>query len=597
MPSERLDVDYEYSEELSGVAVSTGALDAGLTPCPESSAPSFSGDLNELLPHLKEARRRQKAKNSERGDYLATLVDNVINDKPLAETGNRSTAVNDIASILAYSMPDSTPPEVVVELCRSSMARMECEPPEDLEHWTKVFTSSYHRAIERRRADSEQRVKSEEYLAERLLEIARKQKHEDIEDWKDLLEVNIDKHGNETPKASGHNISVILEFSPETRGTLTYDEMREEVVIVPNKHIRTRHIDDYYVEVSNLLERVYCQKVGPQKIVPYVRMIARFYSYNPVKDRLSRVQWDGVKRLDRWLHTYLGCPADNWHALIGAKWAISAVARVFEPGCQVDTCLILEGKQGVGKTSALRILGGDYTATVQISVTDKDSKMAARGNWINEMAELAHWRGASKDSMKAFLTTTTDIYRVPFGISPERYPRRCVYVGTTNDEKYLEDETGNRRYWPARCGEVDREALQKDADQLWAEAVVRYKAGERWWLEGEENDMAADEAEERMQILPHEEYAARIIKWWAQQQTQNRPTVWRTDEIAERVLMVTPERINHQIRMDIGKAMKSIDGFEKRRVQEHGTRYWVYVPSEEMLEAPQGDSLVLLKAV
>jgi len=180
---------------------------------------------------------------------------------------------------------------------------------------------------------------------------------------------------------------------------------------------------------------------------------------------------------------------------------ISAVARIFEPGCQADHTLLLEGPQSIQKSSALRALASAEWFTDHISDLDsKDSRMELHGVWIVELAELSAVRRSLAEKVKSFLTARMDHFRPPYGRSTIIVPRQNIFAGSVNDETPFTDETGNRRFWPVRCGKIDIEKIEEFRDQLWAEAAERYEDDEHWWLDSEElNKLATQEQKERYQ--------------------------------------------------------------------------------------------------
>lgn len=177
--------------------------------------------------------------------------------------------------------------------------------------------------------------------------------------------------------------------------------------------------------------------------------------------------------------------------------------------------IILEGPQGVGKSTCLRILAGDEWFADEISdLGTKDSAQDLRGKWIVELAEVAALKRAALERMKAFISRNVDHYRPSYGRRSIDFPRQCVFAGTTNADAYLADETGNRRFWPVKVSGLQLEALARDRDQLWAEAVARFKAGEAWWLDREVEALAAEEQEQRRQGDPWE---GPILEWLGRQ--------------------------------------------------------------------------------
>ena len=220
-----------------------------------------------------------------------------------------------------------------------------------------------------------------------------------------------------------------------------------------------------------------------------VGAVAREITVHPVRDHLGALAWDGVPRIETWACRYLGAEDTAFNRSVGALWLISAVARIFRPGVKADHMLVLEGPQGARKSTALKILAGEDWFTDELpDLGSKDAAMHMQGVWIIEIAELDAIGKAEVSRIKAFLTRTTDRFRPPYGRYTIEVPRQCVFAGTVNPDTYLRDETGNRRFWPVRCGTIDIDALARDRDQLWAEAVARFRAGAIWWLETPELD-------------------------------------------------------------------------------------------------------------
>jgi predicted P-loop ATPase len=199
------------------------------------------------------------------------------------------------------------------------------------------------------------------------------------------------------------------------------------------------------------------------------------------------LKWDGEPRLDSWLVVYFGAKGDPIYLkAVGSKWMISAVARADKPGVQVDHTLSLEGKSGLGKSTAFRILAveDDWFTDQVREFGSKDAAQQLSGIWIVELAELAAVVNLRTEieRVKAFLTQRDDRFRVPYGRRPAKFLRSCVFAATTNADEPFRDEAGNRRFWPARCTAIDLEKLKADREQLWAEACARYKNGEPWHI-------------------------------------------------------------------------------------------------------------------
>jgi predicted P-loop ATPase len=225
--------------------------------------------------------------------------------------------------------------------------------------------------------------------------------------------------------------------------------------------------------------------------------------FHPVRDYLNGLVWDGKTRIAGWMATYLGAKREPYENTVGMMWLISAVARIYQPGCQCDYLPVFEGKQGLGKSTALKILGGEwFTDAMPHDLSSKDASISLRGKWIIEIAEMASMSRADSNALKAFITRREESYRPPFGRYNVTEPRQSVFAGTINPtaDGYLKDSTGARRFWPVKVSRVATGALERDRDQLWAEAVHLFRDGVRWWPDAEfESRVFAPEQDERRQ--------------------------------------------------------------------------------------------------
>jgi hypothetical protein len=205
--------------------------------------------------------------------------------------------------------------------------------------------------------------------------------------------------------------------------------------------------------------------------------------FNPVLDYLDSLTWDGVARVDSLLPHYFGAANDPYSRAVGRKLLLAMVKRTRHPGAKFDTVPILEGKQGSGKSSALRILGGEWFSDATLGKLDnKDAPALLQGKWLIEMGELNSLRKNEVNQIKEFVSKNEDSYRAVYAREEDTRPRRCVFVGTTNSNDYLQDPTGNRRFWPVATGKIDLAGLRRDRDQLFAETCVIEATGEELTL-------------------------------------------------------------------------------------------------------------------
>jgi predicted P-loop ATPase len=238
---------------------------------------------------------------------------------------------------------------------------------------------------------------------------------------------------------------------------------------------------------------------------------AALHPFHPVRDYLTSQTHDEEPRLQNWLSSYLGVEPTEYTRAIGPKWLISAVARIMKPGCQVDTSLCLEGPQGKYKSSSLRVLASDQWFTDQIGdIAGREASSDLPGKWIVEFSDLRSIAGSQISSLNSFMTRRTDHYRPTYGRNSRDFPRQCVFAVTTNQSAYLQDETGNRRWWPVICRHIDIDALRRDRDQIWAEAYAMYQSERPWWIEDDSVRQAA--VEQQSNRLMEDPWTRDILK-------------------------------------------------------------------------------------
>jgi predicted P-loop ATPase len=315
------------------------------------------------------------------------------------------------------------------------------------------------------------------------------------DDFLRLLEGGVSVTKGGSPRPNLNSALAMLRTSPEWKGVLAFNEFSLHVTSkkpAPWQTAAGNDWGDYDDSRATEWLQQHDVNVNTPVTAEAVQTLAKQNSFHPVRQYLSGLQWDRTSRLDSWLNIYLGVPDSAFARAAGSRWLVSAVARIFQPGCQADYTLLLEGPQGIRKSTALQILAGDKWFTDHISdLGSKDSRIELHGKWIIEFSELGALRRSEIERWKAFLTARVDHFRQPYGRRTEAVPRSCVFAATTNDETPFTDSTGNRRFWPVRCGVIDTEALKRDRDQIWAEAYLRYTAGEPWWLETAELNKAA----------------------------------------------------------------------------------------------------------
>jgi len=312
--------------------------------------------------------------------------------------------------------------------------------------------------------------------------------------------------------------------------------------------------------------------VTPKTVSQAIESVARVNTYHPVRDWLEGLpDWDGEARLPGLLATYFGAEDTALHDAYAERTLFAAVARIMEPGCKVDTVLVLEGPQGVGKSTALRTLFGSWHTDDLPEFGSRDAAVLSSGAWCIELSELAAIGRTELEKMKSFITRRVDRYRALYTDISREVPRQCTYIGTTNSGQYLRDETGARRFWPVQVGKIDLEALRRDREQLFAEALALCRAGRTWHLDTPDLlSASAEAAEQRMEQDPWYEAVVTLI------QDKGRVTI---DEVLDHLSLPLHQR-NQLSQKRVGAILRQIGWQKRRRHDENKKPKWYFLPKD-----------------
>ena len=300
-----------------------------------------------------------------------------------------------------------------------------------------------------------------------------------------------------------NGVCQVLEKHSRWKGRIWYDTFLEK--IQTDAFGPTENWTDYLAaRVTRWIQAVFeFPTLGTERVHEAADTVARGNPKNSLKEWLDGLEWDNTHRLHDVLPRGFGTPLTPYHVRVGECWLISMVARALRPGCKVDTMPVFEGSQGAGKSSALAILGGDWFGECHEDFGSKDFVLSLKGRWLIEVAEMHAFRRADVDRLKGIMSTRIDRVRLPYGRVTEEHPRQSVFAGTTNRDDWQADDTGARRFWPVRCGFLNPDWLRENREQLFAEAVARFKVGEDWW--SVPVLQASTEADERRPEDPWEE--------------------------------------------------------------------------------------------
>lgn len=316
---------------------------------------------------------------------------------------------------------------------------------------------------------------------------------------------HLTKDGNGRFEKTINNVVLVLENDPLLKGKIVTDEFASCGMALGRlpwdaREEKRRWKDADDASFYRYMETFY-GITGREKLDNGLLIVSSQNRINDVKQYLQGLKWDGIKRVDRLLVDYLGAEDNAYSHAVIRKLLCAAVARAVKGGVKFDYMPILTGPQGIGKSTFLSILGKEWFSDSLTTFEGKEAAELIQGTWINEVGELTAFTKQETQTIKQFLSKTDDIYRAAYGRRTEKYPRRCVFCGTSNDSEFLKDSTGNRRFWPVDVGEHPAvksvwKDLPGEVDQIWAEAYMLYVLGEELYLPKEIEALAEQQQEE-----------------------------------------------------------------------------------------------------
>lgn len=382
------------------------------------------------------------------------------------------------------------------------------------------------------------------------------------------------------------NVVSILRNDEQWQGVIGFDEMGGRVMKLKEPPFERGAVGEWMDIDDARLEHWFgitygLRRLSSDSLSKGVLLAADDYRYHEVRDYLGGLKWDGEPRVATWLFAYLGATPNDYSAAVGTKWLVGAVARAMRAGCKMDNVLILEGDQGLGKSTTLKVLFQPWFTDAAFELGSTDGLQIMRGMWCVELAELDGFNRAEASRSKAFFTRAEDRYRNPYGRKPVTIQRTCVFAGSVNHSTYLKDDTGNRRYWPVKVGEgaVQLDKLAADRDQLWAEAVTLFEAGTEWWVRASERELYEGEQDAR---FIGDALESRIRRWLKEPETgADALDFVRLDQVMQKALHMEPAKMTLLEQQRVGRLMTRI-GWKRERESAGDRDYYYCRPGKHL---------------
>lgn len=484
--------------------------------------------------------------------------------EPIAGAGARDSTVTALGFYIGRHLSQETSVAAVLQLLTRGLL---LPGTESHAHWVKKFEAAFGRG----------KAKSAEVAAESM------EAQGLNAEWAKALQTATRLDGSVQVLNNAYNAGVIIRNAPwRFRHNLL-----EDTIEFASKDEDFKALGDTDVtDIGNWLQKTY--RVGVNRNVTYDQIAAAAKPFDPLKEYLDGLTWDGTGRMDSFLVDYLGVEATPEAKLYSRKWLIAMVARALRPGCKMDNVLVLQGAQGLGKSTGLRLMGAPWFSDSKVTVGDKDSLLSASRFWLHEFGELASLKRADLDTMNAFFTSTTDSFRPPYGRATVVRARRCVFVATTNESEFLTDPNGTRRFWVVECvNKVDFSKIENARDQLFAEAVEALKAGEKWWIDTDAEQKIQRESSANYSVSVADSARGEAIRqWWEARPFAARPLYLTAGQVLQDIWNVPLERCNGIMNADAARMLKAL-GWVRCTPSVDGHRVRAYKPPLSWERMPQ----------
>lgn len=421
--------------------------------------------------------------------------------------------------------------------------------------------------------------------AEADFEVLPDETKQEPDEWKQKLKIT-EKGGI---AQTIENVVTILRHDPAIAGALALNEMDHNIVARKSLPWRKVTESSQWVDADDAALRYYLERTygisTKDKIFDAVNVVACENKFHPVRDYLDGCKWDGVPRVETLLVDYLGADDTPYTRAVTRKALVAAVARIYRPGCKFDYMLTIRGKQGLGKSALIAKLGGEWFSDTFSTLQGKEAYEQVLGVWIMEVGELAGMRKAEAETIKLYISKQVDRFRPAYGRRLQEFPRQCIFIGTTNEEQFLRDTTGNRRFWvvdtPNKPSRDMWEELTPEAVRLiWGEAVELYHKGEELYLSQELEKVAREIQEAYEEENPKAgivaEYLDRLLpegwdgmdcydrRQWLESDAEGvtRRTTVCTLEVWAEALGGNPEKLDRYASKEIRDILSTIPGWK-----------------------------------